>query len=58
MKPENWVTTARQQLANDARAQPWKRVLSEMIPELEDTKKPNYIVITLENNVQENGRSP
>ena len=54
----DWLRQAESTTAKDKREQPWRKVFPNIAPIDLATKEPEYIVLTLENNVQENGRSP
>ena len=54
----NWLKQAKGSATKDRRDQPWKKLFPNTAPIDLATEEPEYIVLTLENNVQENGRAP
>ena len=54
----SWVKQAKGIAAKDKRDQPWKKMFPNTAPIDLATEEPEYIILTLENNVQENGRAP
>lgn len=53
-----WLNRATTADENDQRAQPWKAHVKDTLPINVPTKEAEYIVLTLENNVQHNGKNP
>ena len=53
-----WLNQATAADENDQRAQPWKAHVKDTLPINVPTKEAEYIVLTLENNVQHNGKNP
>lgn len=53
-----WLNRATTADENDQRAQPWKAHVKDTLPINVSTKEAEYIVLTLENNVQHNGKNP
>ena len=54
----NWLKQANVIAAKDTRDRPWKKMFPNTAPIDLATEEPEYIILTLENNVQENGRAP
>ena len=53
-----WLERTKSATAKDQRIQPWKKMFPNTAPIDLATTEPEYIILTLDNNVQENGRSP
>ncbi|MCJ1347521.1 hypothetical protein MMC31_005746 [Peltigera leucophlebia] len=53
-----WLNRATAADEKDQRAQPWKAHVKDTLPINVPTKEAEYIVLTLENNVQHNGKNP
>jgi hypothetical protein len=53
-----WLQNAEVAAKTDLRKQPWKRLFPETIPIDLENDDPELVIVTLENQVQKNGKSP